>query len=109
MQRLGLAVMAAVVLSMIPAAPQAAAAPFVPTGAVFTADAGAFTEVHYRGKRYKKHRKYGKHRRGCNYYRGPRAKVRGCPSRKYGHRYHRPYKHRGASGCVRFNGISICF
>lgn len=110
MQRLGLAVTAAVVLSLIPAASPAVAVPFVPNGAVVTVDGGSLTEVHYRGKRYKKYRKYGTYRRGCKvYYRGYGAIVRGCHSRKYGRRYYRPYKHRGASGCVRFNGISICF
>jgi hypothetical protein len=104
MQRSGLAVTAAVVLSMIPAAPQALAAPYVPNGAVFAAADGSIVEVGDRGKKYsKRHKKY---RRGCN----------GCRSRYYarGYRYGYPYlygyhRYRNLGGCVGYNGFWVCF
>ena len=104
MQRSGLAVTAAVVLSMIPAAPPALAAPYVPNGAVFAATDGSIVEVGHRYKKYS--RNYKKHRHGC----------KGCRSRYYarGYRYGYPYPYgygyyRHFGGCVGYNGLWVCF
>ena len=112
MQRSGLAVTAAVVLSLIPTAPPAFSAPYAPNGAVFAAADGSIVEVGHRGKKYSKRYRKKKYRYGC----------RGCRSRYYarGYRHSYPYvygypyrygyhRYRGVHGCVGFNGITVCF
>jgi hypothetical protein len=110
MQKSGLAVTAAVVLSLIPAAPPALAAPYVPNARVFAADAGSLVEVGYR---YKK-----KYRRNCNrtvWRNGPYGRhayrVNDCRS-KYVKRYRHGYRHnyrRGVHGCFSYGGFTVCF
>jgi hypothetical protein len=110
MQRSGLAVTAAVVLSLVPAAPAALAAPYVPNATVFAADGGALVDVGYRNKKkYRGHcnravRRYSRY--GWRTYR-----VRVCRS-KYVKRYRHDYRHghrRGAHGCISYGGFTVCF
>jgi hypothetical protein len=101
MRRSGLAVAAAVMLSMIPAAPPALAAPFSFNPAAITSDNGSVMEVSHRRKHRRHcHRDVRKH--GGGWHRHSRHNCRPIFVRRH-HRHH----HGGA--CIRFNGFTICF
>jgi len=107
MRGLGHAIVAAVALSLVPAAPPVLAASYVPNGAVFAAADGSIVEVGHRGKKYSKKysKRHKKYRHGC----------RGCRSRHYarGYRHGYPYaygyRHRNFGGCFGYNGFWVCF
>lgn len=109
MKKSCLAVAAVVVISLIPAAPPALAAPYVPNARVLAADAGSLVEVGYRYQKYRWH---------CNrtvWRNGPYGRhayrVNDCRS-KYVKRYrhgHRHHHYRGVHGCFSYYGVTVCF
>lgn len=108
MHRLGIALSAAVVLSMVPLAPSVAAPVSSPTTIVN--DAGSLVEVGYRYNK-RRHYKRGYSSFGLHWYGGrkyyPRKVYRhGKRHHKYGYRK-RGY--RGYGNCVRIGGVKVCF
>jgi hypothetical protein len=95
MRRSGLAVAAAVMLSMVPAAPPVLAAPISFYPAVMTSDSGSLIEVNHR----RKFRKSCTDGWVCH-----RNHVR------IHRRHHHFHGHHHSSGvCIWFSGIRICF
>ena len=108
MHRLGIAVAAAVVLSMAPVAPSASAAPLSAAATILDAGGDAFMDVGYRYRGYGKYKRRYRSGLGFYWYGGrryyPRKKYRyGYGYPKYGYR-------RGYYGnCVRVGGVRVCF
>jgi hypothetical protein len=97
MRRSGLAVAAAVMLSMVPVAPPALAMPLSFNPAVVTSDNGSVVEISHR----RKYQKCGVTPGGWRC--GPRVRHHN----HHRHHFHRHHHHGGA--CIRFQGIKLCF
>ena len=100
MRRSGLAVAAAVMLSMVPAAPPAFAASFPLSSPAWSADNGSLIEVSHRKKRRHCHRDVRNHSGGWHRH-GKHCRP------IFVRRHHRHDHHGGA--CFRFEGITLCF
>jgi hypothetical protein len=103
MRRSGLAVTAAVMLSMVPAAPPAFAAPISFNPAVVTSESGSVIEVSHR----RKHRRHC-HRDVRNHGGGWHKHGKHCRT-IFVRRHHRHHHHRFGGACFRFEGITLCF
>jgi hypothetical protein len=102
MRRTVVAVTAALMLSMVPAAPPALAVPFSFSPAVITSGSGSVTEVRHRRKHYRQHN-YRRH----NYRYPYRYSYRHHYRYPYGYRHNFRYPyHRGV--CLRIEGFRIC-
>jgi hypothetical protein len=104
MRRSGLAVTAAVMLSMVPAVPAvspALAAPYPLVTPAVSTDNGSLIEVSHRKKRRHCHRDVRNHGGGWHWH-----KKNSCRA-VFVHRHHRRHHHGGV--CIRFEGITICF
>ena len=100
MRRSGLAVAAAVMLSMVPAAPPAFAASFPLSSPAWSADNGSLIEVSHRKKRRHCHRDVRNHSGGWHRH-GKHCRP------IFVRRHHQHHHHGGA--CFRFEGITLCF